>query len=299
MQKKAETKVQRGTVVTGKWERQSYTIIRTIGSGMIGTVYLCRNQGKQYALKMGRHPTALVREVNILKRFNKVRDQPLGPFLFDVDDWQTDNYQAHPFYVMEYIDGVRLESYVKQHGPKSIGVLLFQMLQQLETLHKMGYVYGDLKNDNILITRKGKPEVRLIDVGGVTKMGQSVKEYSNFFDRGYWQLGLRKGQASYDLFALVMIFVTVYYPKQFRRGRHPRQQLIKVIQGIPALHVYAPSFKKAITGTYVSAKTMRREIEALTYKRQTASSKHDEPLLPQAMIMMIISLGFVLYEYFL
>src|SRR5699024_2061505 len=107
-----------------------------------------------------------------------------------------------------------------------------QLLQQLDVLHKMGYVFGDLKNDNILINTKDKPTVRLIDVGGVTKMGQSIKEYSNFFDRGYWQLGTRRAQPSYDLFALVMIVLTIYYPKQFKRGKHPRQQLIKAVQSI-------------------------------------------------------------------
>src|SRR5699024_3040639 len=78
------------------------------------------------------------------------------------------------------------------------------------------------------------------------KMGQSIKEYSNFFDRGYWQLGTRRAQPSYDLFALVMIVLTIYYPKQFKRGKHPRQQLIKAVQSIPELRVFAHCLSRII-----------------------------------------------------
>ena len=297
MQKRAETIVKKGTVITGRWQRQSYTIIRSIGSGMIGTVYLCHSQGKRYALKMGEHPTALVREVNILKKLNKVRNQRLGPFLFGVDDWQIGPQMTYPFYVMEYIDGIQLESYIKQQGSKQVYTILSQLLQQLDVLHKMGYVFGDLKNDNILINTKDKPKVRLIDVGGVTKMGQSIKEYSNFFDRGYWQLGTRRAQPSYDLFALVMIVLTIYYPKQFKRGKHPRQQLIKAVQSIPELRVFAPSMHKAINGSYNSAQTMRNDIESLVHKHKGQNTKHNEPLLPQAIIISFISIGLFLIDY--
>ena len=294
MQKRAEPAFRKGTVITGKWQRKSYTIIRPIGSGMIGTVYLCRNHGKHYALKLGRHPTALVREVTILKQFNKARDQNLGPFLFDVDDVMIASGQSLPFYVMEYIEGVRLESYVKQHGPRVIGQLLQQLLERLEQIHQMGYVFGDLKNENLLVRSEGVPVLRLIDVGGVTKQGQSVKEYSNFFDRGYWQLGTRKGEPSYDLFALVMVFLTVYYPKQFKRGTYPRQQLAKAVRDVPALRAYSDSFQKALDGKYRSAKAMRQDIKTVSpgRSRRRRSGEQKEPIISQAIIMFLLSFIF-------
>ena len=38
-------------------------------------------------------------------------------------------------------------------------------------------------------------------------MGSSIKEFTEFYDRGYWGLGSRKAEPSYDLFAVAMIMI--------------------------------------------------------------------------------------------
>src|SRR5699024_11926602 len=123
-----------------------------------------------------------------------------------------------------------------------------------------------------------------------------IKEYSNFFDRGYWQLGTRRAQPSYDLFALVMIVLTIYYPKQFKRGKHPRQQLIKAVQSIPELRVFATSIHKAINGSYNSAHTMRNDIESLIHKHKGQKKKHKEQLLLKFIIIFFIFIVLFLFD---
>jgi serine/threonine-protein kinase len=287
MQKKAEFLLDPGTVIQGKWNSGTYTIIREIGRGMIGTVYLCKKNGQLAALKLSAMPMALTREVAVLKQFNQYRDQFLGPFLFDVDDWERQPGVVHAFYVMEYIDGVSMTTSMKQHGVKWLGSLLVQMLTSLENLHAKGMVFGDLKNDNILVTEH-PPTIRFVDVGGVTKMGHSVKEYSNFFDRAYWQQGTRKAEARYDLFAAVMVMLAIYYPKQFPRTKNPKNQLYHRLTSIPALNLYQDILKKAINGHYVSAKEMKSAI-IHAQKKDRMKRNQTDSILPQALIISLLA----------
>src|SRR5699024_7923346 len=217
-----------GTTIYGKWNKRRYRIIKKIGSGAIGTVYLCRENGNEYALKISSRDQALslTTEVNVLKQLQQVQDASLGPFLFDVDDWVAPNGTTYSFYVMEYIDGVSIDRFVRVNGAIMIGVFLMQILYQLEYLHRAGWVIGDLKNDIVLISIK-QPSVRLIYVGGTTKIGRSIKEYSDFYDRAYWGLGSREAEPSYDLFAVAMIMLAIYYPRKFKRTRANESLLLQ------------------------------------------------------------------------
>src|SRR5699024_5819394 len=146
VRKKAKFPLDTGNVIVGKWNQNKYTILRPIGSGMVGTVYLCKRAHKLYALKISSTPMALTREVSVLKAFNKVRDQHLGPYLFDVDDWEVYNGLTYSFYVMEYVHGVSFSTFVKKNGTEWIGRCLIQMLDTLEQIHQIGFVFGDVNN---------------------------------------------------------------------------------------------------------------------------------------------------------
>lgn len=298
MQRKVKQLFRNGTVIQGKWHHHQYTIIRPLGSGTVGEVYLCRKDRKHYALKISLSSLSLTREVTILKALNKARGKHLGPFLFDVDDFHPQPGRHYTFYVMEYIEGVSVESYIRKNGASYLAPILLQMLETLEHLHKLGYIYGDLKNENLLVASDNQqPIVRFIDVGGVTRMGSSVKEYSNFFDRGYWQSGSRQADVKYDLFALVMVILAVYYPKRFKRQRNYKHQLIRYIQRVPQLRPFQHSFQKALQGSYSSAKAMRREIELV--QRNAMHKQTSEAYFPQVIILLLLSGGSYIISLFL
>lgn len=104
---------------------------------------------------------------------------------------------------------------------------MVQLLEDLDQLHQAGWTFGDLKTDNILV-ESNPPRIRLVDVGGTTRMGRSIKEYTEFFDRGYWGLGTRKAEPSYDLFAVAMVFLHIYYPRRFERMTgEPSEKLLE------------------------------------------------------------------------
>lgn len=284
MQKKADALITTGTVIRGKWHGNQYTVLRKIGAGTVGSVYLCRMPGKLAALKISTMPTALAREAAVLKRFNKVRDQRLGPFLFEVDDWQLADGAIHPFYVMEYIHGVPPDKFIRENGSRWLGTLMVQLLELLAGLHREGYVFGDLKKENLLITTN-PPTVRLIDVGGVSKFGQSVKEYSAFYDRAYWQLGTRKAEPQYDLFAFVMVCLALYYPKQFKRSSQPSAQLIRAIKQKPSLNRFALPLTQAMHGKYTSAARMKQDVKKAMAIQTKREQRKKQGLLPQACLL--------------
>lgn len=282
-----------GTRIVGKWQNKTYTVIRKLGSGMVGSVYLCNHEGNYVALKISRQPLSMTKEVNVLQSLAKAQDEFLGPSLFDVDDWIINEKESYSFYVMEYIKGDSFSVFMRKHNREWIGVILIQLLEQLHHLHMSGWVFGDLKVENLIVEHESK-KVRFIDVGGTTKVGRSLKEYTEFYDRGYWGLGSRKAEASYDLFALVMIFLAVYYPNQFKKSANPIRQIDDRIKRIKDLHLYERYFKKAIRGEYNSANQMKRDIvKSFLNSRKKVQKKKEKSLLEPLLILIVVNFFYI------
>ncbi len=227
--------------------------------GAIGAVYLCVSNGKHVALKVSEQNTSITIEVNVLRALEKVQGNHLGPSLYDVDDWKSPQGKTYSFYVMEYIRGMRMDRFLRAHGSIWLGPFLLQLLYDLEGLHNVGWVFGDLKLDNLLIETQ-PPRIRLIDVGGTTQQGRAIKEYTEFYDRGYWGLGSRKAEPSYDLFALVMVCLHLFYPNRFALRGEPLSFLRKKIAMVHALAPYQTCFEKALQGKYKTSAAMREDI---------------------------------------
>src|SRR5690625_649243 len=111
---------------------------------------------------------------------------------------------------MEYIKGEPINYYIFKNGPEWVGVFVIQILDQLEKLHASGWVFGDLKNENLLIEHQLQ-FARFIDVCGTTKIGKSISDYSEFYDREFWGLCYRLLDKFYDLFDIVMVFHSLFY----------------------------------------------------------------------------------------
>lgn len=266
--KKQVTSLKPGTVIQGKFKGNRYTVKGKLGEGAIGAVYLCQGKRQSCALKISEKQTSIVLEVNVLKSLEQVRGNRLGPALLDVDDWVAPNGRTFSFYVMEYVQGMGMRQFFQKHGTSWLGPVMLQLLDDLTHLHDSGWVFGDLKVDNLMVS-ENPPRIRWVDVGGMTQIGRSIKEYTEFYDRGYWGLGTRRAEPSYDLFSVVMVFLDLFYPKQFPRPPKGRAKyLYKRIDQVRALQVYAPVLKKAIVGKYPSANDMKRELRHVLLKQK-------------------------------
>ncbi|MFC0274280.1 protein kinase family protein [Metabacillus herbersteinensis] len=266
-------KLKPGTSLIGKWNKNIYTMIRLLGEGATGVVYLADSDQGRVALKLSENSLSITSEVNVLKHFSKVQGSSLGPCLLDVDDFiQPNTQKIIPFYVMEYVGGTDFLTFVQGKGIEWVDVLILQLLTNLEQLHRHGWVFGDLKPDNLIVS--GPPtKIRCIDVGGTTMQGRSIKEFTEFFDRGYWGLGTRKAEPAYDLFAVAMIMVNVAYPKRFSKktdGTEGKIHLFEAIDQDTFLKKHKQMLVNAILGKYNSAAEMKQDLLVIV---STATSK--------------------------
>jgi hypothetical protein len=255
---KNQCKIAVGTKITGKWHHNQYTVLKELGYGANGIVYLANHNNQYVAIKLSDNGMSITSEVNVLKSFAKVQGSTLGPSLLDVDDWVR-SATTVSFYVMEYIHGLNFLQFIEQKGKSWIPVLILQLLSDLEKLHQSGWVFGDLKPENLIVT--GPPSrIRCIDVGGTTIQGRAIKEFTEFYDRGYWGLGSRKADPKYDLFAVGMVFVNTAYPKRFDRTTGGINQLSKMITDKQELSKYQTFILYALQGHYNSATEMRNQL---------------------------------------
>lgn len=263
-----------GSKIIGKWHKVPYRIIKQLGYGATGSVYLAESPSGQVALKIGLDNMAITSEVNVLKHFSKVQGQILGPSLIDVDDWVT-REGNYPFYAMDYLNGKDVLNFLSGKGTEWTGLLMVQLLSDLDRLHRAGWVFGDLKPDNLIVVGP-PPRIRWLDVGGTTLLGRSIKEYTEFFDRGYWGLGTRKAEPTYDLFAVAMIIINVYYPSRFEKRGDSLKLLKQKIERKPPLKHYEDVLYQALQGKYKDAQLMRKDLVEIISKSTHTTIKREK-----------------------
>lgn len=146
----------------------NYRIKKLIGKGGMGQVYLAvRDDGvfkKEVALKCIKKG---MDSEEILKRFSYERQvlaklqHPNIATLFDGGL----NDDGHPFFVMEYVDGVPVVRYCDEHKltvQERLNLFL-SICDAVQYAHQKLVIHRDLKPSNILVTEKG--EVKLLDFG--------------------------------------------------------------------------------------------------------------------------------------
>jgi serine/threonine protein kinase len=147
-----------------------YQIIRPIGEGGMGTVYLAEQREpirRRVALKV----VKLGMDTGqVLARFAKERqalammDHPNIARIFDAGATP----KGRPYFVMEYIEGVPITQYCDAKR-MTIGERLqvfLSVCRAIQHAHEKGVIHRDLKPSNVLLTeQEGKPLAKVIDFG--------------------------------------------------------------------------------------------------------------------------------------
>ncbi|GGG24823.1 serine/threonine protein kinase [Paenibacillus abyssi] len=248
-----------GMVITGKWKQGSYRIDRLLGEGANGKVYLVEHHRGQYALKVGSDAVDLQSEVNVLQSLALQTKGSAESFLVEVDDFQHPDGRTYPFYVMRYVRGMLLADYLEREGSDWFPLVGFHLLGKLANLHEAGWVFGDLKMENVLVADYGRSQ--LVDYGGVTAVGKSVRQFTEIYDRGYWSAGSRKADAGYDLFSFAVLFIQLFERRRFSQLVHtllPQnrvpEELLKLVRTNTTLSPLEEWFSRAFAGEFASTR---------------------------------------------
>lgn len=116
---------------------------------------------------------------------------------------------------MRYVEGKPLHHFLSKNGPDWLGLVGLGLLEKLRTLHECGFVFGDLKPENVMVSKYG--EVELIDFGGTSPIGRSVKQFTEWHDRGFWNAGSRISDEGYDLFAFAVLCLRLLNEEGLKR----------------------------------------------------------------------------------
>ncbi|MNS37113.1 Serine/threonine-protein kinase F [compost metagenome] len=254
-----KTGIPAGTLVTGRWRGGRYVVQRLLGQGANGIVYLVQQAGTRnlYALKMGYDALDLQSEINVLKALQRqgqhnAEDRDLS-YLVEVDDYTLRDREI-PFYVMRYVKGEPLSKFLTRRGGQWLDLAGLNLLKQLAVLHKGGWVFGDLKPDNVLVSAYG--DVELIDYGGVSQNGRSVKQFTEWYDRGFWNAGGRTADAAYDWFSFAVVCIHMLAEARLKTAANQLPQtrsvadLVQIMNQEPRLRPYSNWLKKAISGGF-------------------------------------------------
>ncbi|MBZ5506113.1 MAG: protein kinase [Acidobacteriia bacterium] len=160
-------------------EERRYTIVRRIGHGGMGVVYVATDEtGRAYALKVLQH-----RDNRTQRRFEREINE-LGKLksstgIVGLIDWgigKDVNNNPCPYYVMEYAERGDLSTFIRtmcvplQESKDPIRwdleprlKILEQVALALEQLHELNVVHRDIKPENVLLM--GDDSIRLADFG--------------------------------------------------------------------------------------------------------------------------------------
>jgi serine/threonine-protein kinase len=145
-----------------------YRLVREIGHGGMGTVYLAERADEQYqasvAIKFVRAGAA---SAELGRRFRAER-QILAALTHPHIAWLLDGGTAadgSPYLVMEYVAGEPIDSWCDRRGLGLEGrlALFLRVCAAVQHAHQALVVHRDLKPSNILVTADGTP--KLVDFG--------------------------------------------------------------------------------------------------------------------------------------
>jgi non-specific serine/threonine protein kinase/serine/threonine-protein kinase len=166
-----------------------YRIVRRLGEGGMGVVYLAKQTGDLKRLVAVKVIKSGLDSAQVLARFQMER-QSLAlmnhPSIARALDAGTSE-DGRPYFVMEFVDGLPITNYCdKRRLTNAARIELFRRVcQAVQHAHQRGVIHRDLKPSNILVEDADDgPRPRIIDFGVAKATEKRFLEWSVFTEVG-------------------------------------------------------------------------------------------------------------------
>ncbi|HEW0119514.1 TPA: Stk1 family PASTA domain-containing Ser/Thr kinase [Streptococcus pneumoniae] len=297
--------IQIGKIFAGR-----YRIVKQIGRGGMADVYLAKDlilDGEEVAVKVLRtnyqtDPIAVARFQREARAMADL-DHPHIVRIIDIGEEDGQQYLA-----MEYVAGLDLKRYIKEHYPLSNEEavrIMGQILLAMRLAHTRGIVHRDLKPQNILLTPDGTAKVT--DFGIAVAFAETSLTQTNSMLGSVHYLSPEQARGSKatvqsDIYAMGIIFyemLTGHIPYDGDSAvtialQHFQKPLPSVIAENPSVpqaleNVIIKATAKKLTNRYRSVSEMYVDLSSsLSYNRRNESklifdetSKADTKTLPK------------------
>lgn len=164
-----------------------YQIVRRLGSGGMGTVYLANDTELKRTVALKVLPKDKAKNKTLVKRFRS-EAQAAAHLKHDniVTIYEAGSADGLLYIALEYVEGTDVHALVYRRGPLSVKRsidIVKQVARALEHAHEQNIVHRDIKPSNLLIQSDGT--VKLADMGlarsiddttdtGITRAGTTV-----------------------------------------------------------------------------------------------------------------------------
>ena len=278
--------IQIGKIFAGR-----YKIVKQIGRGGMADVYLAKDlilDGEEVAVKVLRtnyqtDPIAVAR----FQREAKAMADLDHPHIVRITDIGEEDGQQ--YLTMEYVAGLDLKRYIKEHHPLSNQEairIMGQILLAMRLAHTRGIVHRDLKPQNILLTPDGTAKVT--DFGIAVAFAETSLTQTNSMLGSVHYLSPEQARGSKatvqsDIYAMGIIFyemLTGHIPYDGDSAvtialQHFQKPLPSVIDENPSVpqaleNVVIKATAKKLTDRYQSAAEMYVDLSSsLSYNRRS------------------------------
>lgn len=166
-----------------------YRILEQLGEGGMGTVYLAEQEKplrRRVALKLiklGMDTRGVIARFEAERQALALMNHP--NVARAIDGGATPD--GRPYFVMEYVDGVRLTDYCDAERldiPARLA-LFAGVCEAIQHAHQKGVIHRDIKPSNVLVCREsGRSVPKVIDFGVAKATNQRLTEQTLFTEQG-------------------------------------------------------------------------------------------------------------------
>jgi eukaryotic-like serine/threonine-protein kinase len=171
---------ERDAAVTSGQLIGSYRVVREIGRGGMGAVYLAERADEQYQkwvaiklVKRGMDTDSVLRHFRNERQILASFDHPNVARL--LDGGATED--GLPYLIMEYVEGLPIDSYCETHD-----LALNERLQLFREVcaaviyaHRHAVIHRDIKPSNILVTSDGAPKLLDFGIAKILQPGAAIE----------------------------------------------------------------------------------------------------------------------------